>query len=194
MAARKILQLEGAELTKAELNTLLKQLSDRIITLEDTALTEIPETTGEVEVLSSQFNEISDTVSNEIDGHTYTLPGNKLGTDGDSLVVVGGGSFESTSFTKTVKFDFGATSLTLAANAASGSLLFKYVVEVQRTGTNAVNILGQIWYSNTVLGNLTFTTSTEVLSSDIVLKSKLLHASGGTITENFFKVLYFPAP
>lgn len=76
---------------------------------------------------------------------TYTLGANTLNADGRGVRVTVGGSFAANANTKTIKFHFGATALTMNPVAtAPNNLAWSGTFEVVRTGASAERITGTV--------------------------------------------------
>jgi len=141
-------------------------------------------------VINSQVNAVADSSTAEADAHLYTLPANALAANGDRLIIEGRGTFTSSSNTKTLKFYFGGTALTLAANGAAAALEFSYRVQVTR-----VLVTGVTSYSNTIQGYISRASIGSLnFAATIAMKSTIQHATGGTVTEESFAVELHPAP
>jgi hypothetical protein len=146
-------------------------------------------------VINSQVNDASSSGTGETDAHSYTLPANALAANGDYLIIRGSGTFTSNGNTKTIKLYFGGTAMTLAANAASSSVDFRYEAIITRRTSATVLVAAEIWYTNTITG-VPFRASIGSLdfTGTLAIKSTLQMATAGTVTEERFSIELCPAP
>lgn len=116
--------------------------------------------------------------------HTYTLPGNSLDADGDTVVYNSAGTIANNANAKVIKFEFGATSVTVFSDTGYANSVWQMDVFVTRTSATAQVIYIRLWREAGTIVNLT-TTAAETMSGNIVIRCRGNGAGASDITQKF---------
>jgi hypothetical protein len=132
----------------------------------------------------------SNSGTGETDLGTYSLPASTLGTDGQILLVGAFGTFANTANTKTWRFKFAATSVTLAAIATAGVDAWQMRAEIMRVTSTTQKIIVRISCGvGTGTDRLFYTTAAETLSSAITVRvTGQSSVASNDITEEAFYI------
>ena len=149
MGARRILQLEGKEVSQAELNTLLKQISDRILTLEEAsiaaaALTSSSSAEGGTLLYSRGTSISSDAGGTETTFGTVDIDANTYMANAGDRIVCEAWWIVPAASTWTYKTYYGSASHSFT-DLGYGAAAIRWFsrVEFIQTGASAQNILAQ---------------------------------------------------
>lgn len=123
-------------------------------------------------ITSSNITAVGNVGTGEDDLMTYSLPGNYLSADGDSVPFEATGTVANNANQKRIKIKFGATTIldTGATGIATGTA-YDWVARgrIVRTGAATQDAYAQLWLGTT-LAFSDFTSPTETLSSAVTFK------------------------
>lgn len=128
--------------------------------------------------------------------HSFTLIGNTLLHDGDSLVFDTAMALTTLGGNLTLQCRLGSTDLTLFnAAAPAGATQANYRVTITRTGAATQRVKGElIIQATTNVTAAVYTTMAETLSGNLTLANRVTATVSGTITNQMSTVLYQPIP
>jgi len=128
--------------------------------------------------------------------HSFTLIGNTLLHDGDSLVFDTAMQLDTLGGNLTIQCRLGTTDLTLFnAAAPAGATQANYRVTITRTGAATQRVKGElIIQATTNVTAAVYSTMAETLSGNLTLANRVTATVSGTITNQMSTVLYQPIP
>ena len=137
--------------------------------------------TNSVDVKSINTTVVGNVGTGEDDLITYTLPGDSLSADGKAVRITAWGQVAANGNTKTIRLDFGATTIRAIGPSAMSGLDWKIEGLVIRTGATAQDAVATELL-DTATQDSTITTPAETLSGDIVIKTTGEATSDNDIT------------
>jgi hypothetical protein len=128
--------------------------------------------------------------------HSFTLIGNTLLHDGDTIEFYSTMALTTLGGNLTVAFRLGSTDLTMFnAAAPAGATQATYRVRCIRTGAATQRVEGTITINATTpYTNTVYTTMAETLANNLTIANRVTATVSGTITNQITTVMYEPAP
>lgn len=154
--------------------------------------------TGFAGIAGRLFQAYTDTTSSGTSAqnlHSFTLIGNTLLHDGDTIVFYSTMALTTLGGNLTVAFRLGTTDLTMFnAAAPAGATQATYTVRCIRTGAATQRVEGTITINATApYVNTIYTTMAETLSGNLTIANRITATVSGTVTNSITTVDYFPA-
>lgn len=146
--------------------------------------------------LSSQYADATNSGTGEDDLLSYTVPASTLSANGDSIVFEAPFSLDGTPDTLTIKFKFGATSITIfGASVDEETVVARIrVVRVTETTQRIYVVVNDSLLTTTPNDQAIYTTASEDLSGAVVTKfTGEAATSGDTVTQRAMYVRLDPA-